>query len=152
MYCSKCGSQNLNGERFCKNCGSLLENIQPQQSVNNMNSQFQQPMNQPQMYNQQYTNNNGNLDPNYINQAVNPNMQKWAILSVVVPIAAMVWFWFIGLTLYLGIIIAAAGFSFAEKGKMANKKLAIIGKILNGIFLAVVIVVFSINIISNFMG
>ena len=101
MYCSKCGSQNVNGERFCKTCGSLLENNQPQQPVNNMNGQLQQPMNnqQPvnnvnpatqqfqQPMNQQYSNNNGGLDPKYVEQAVNPNMKKWAILSIVVPMS-----------------------------------------------------------------
>jgi len=163
MYCSKCGSQNVNGERFCKNCGSLLENNQPQQQVNNMNGQVQQPMNQQPMnnvnpatqqfqqpMNQQYSNNNGGLDPKYVEQAVNPNMKKWAILSIVVPIAGIIWYWFIGLNLYLAIFIAAAGFGFAEKGKMADKKLATIGKVCNGILVGMAVVMFILNLILAF--
>lgn len=154
MYCSKCGSQNVNGERFCKNCGTLLENNQPQQSVNNMNGQAQQQINngmmgQP-MYNQQHSNNNSGLDPKYVEQAVNPNMKKWAILSIVVPIAGIIWYWFIGLNLYLAIFIAAAGFGFAEKGKMANKKLATIGKVLNGILIGMAVVMFILQLIGIF--
>ena len=74
MLCKKCGIQNTAGERFCKNCGVLLENSQSSQ-------QNQIP---------QYSNMNGGLDPNYINQAVNPNMKKWAILcklSWIIPVS-----------------------------------------------------------------
>ena len=31
MLCKKCGIQNTAGERFCKNCGVLLENSQSSQ-------------------------------------------------------------------------------------------------------------------------
>ena len=168
MYCSKCGSQNLNGDKFCKTCGTLLENNQPQ-SVNNFSSQIQQPVNngmmeqpinnyqqttnQQAMYNQtsnsQYQNSNGGLDPNYISQAVNPNMKKWAILSIVIPVIAIIWYWFIGLSFYLAIVIAAAGFSFAEKGKMSNKTLATIGKVLNGILCGLAVVMFILQLIAT---
>lgn len=160
MYCKNCNFQNVNGERFCRNCGTLLENNQPQQQMNNnINSQVQQPMNtgmvgqvmnQQQMPNQQYQNNNGYLEPNYVNQAVNPDMKKWAILSIVVPIVAMIWYWFIGLSFYLAIFIAAAGFGFAQKGEMANKKLATIGKVLNGILIGMAVVMFILNLILAF--
>ncbi len=158
MNCSKCGYNNTTGDRFCKNCGILLENNQPQQSINNVNSQFQQPINnisgqqlyQQQTNNQQYTNTNGNLDHNYVNKAVNPNMKKWAILSIVVPVVGIIWYWFIGLSFYLAVFIAAAGFGFAQKGEMSNKKLATIGKVCNGILLGMAIVVFIINLIVAF--
>ena len=39
MFCQKCGTQNVYGERFCKNCGCLLENTN-QQSVNSQPQQF----------------------------------------------------------------------------------------------------------------
>ena len=173
MYCSKCGSQNINGERFCKNCGILLENNQPQQSVNNMNGQAQQPINngmmgqamynqQPmnngnpatqqfqQPMNQQYSNNNGSLDSKHVEQAINPNMKKWAILSIIVPVAGIIWYWYIGLSLYLAIFISATGFGFAEKGKMANKKLATIGKVCSGVLVGMAIIMFVLQIIGIF--
>lgn len=143
MYCSKCGFQNMSGERFCKNCGTLLENNQPQHPVNYINSQEEQTV-----YNQQYQNDNVNLDSNYINQVVNPNMKKWAILSIVVPVVGIIWYWFIGLSFYLAIAIAMVGFSFAKKGEVADKKLATIGKVLNTI-LCIMAVIMLILIISG---
>lgn len=159
MYCSKCGTQNMNGERFCKNCGTLLENSQSQQQVNNMNGQFQQPMNNvnpatqqfQQPMNQQYSNNNGGLAPKYVDQAVNPNMKKWAILSIVVPVVGIIWWWFIGLNLYLAIFIASTGFGFAEKGKMANKKLATIGKVCSGVLVGMAVVMVVLQLIEIFL-
>lgn len=139
MFCTKCGMQNNNGEKFCKNCGCLLESNQ-QQPVNN----YQQPINQ------QYTNTNGNLDSNYVNQAVNPNMKKWAILSIIIPVVAIIWYMFIGLSFYIAILIAAAGFGFAQKGEMSNKKLATIGKVANGILAGLAIVMFVLQLIGIF--
>ena len=174
MFCSKCGTQNVNGEQFCKNCGTILNNNQQstnqgqysnnqmysQQSTNQgqySNNQMynQQSMNQGQysnnqMYNQQPQNNNGNLNNNYVNQAVNPNMKKWVILSVIIPIAGMIWYWFIGLSVYLAIFIAACGFGFAQKGEMANKKLATAGKVLNGVLCGMAIIMLILQIIEIF--
>ena len=28
MFCTRCGTQSNNGERFCRNCGVVLENTQ----------------------------------------------------------------------------------------------------------------------------
>lgn len=167
MYCGSCGNQNINGEKFCKNCGTILDNRQAQvnsniqqsinqnikeQSVNEQyinNQQMYQNCNQ-QTYNQQYQNNNGNLNENYINQAVNPDMKKWAILSVVIPTVAIVWYFFIGLSFYIAIAIAGAGFSFAEKGKMADPKLAKIGKVLNVVLMIMAFAVLIMNLILAF--
>lgn len=149
MFCSKCGFQNNQGEMFCKQCGTRLDNgiQQPQQNNTNQFIQPQQNIN-PQVSNN-YSN-SGTLDQNYIDKAVNPNMKKWAILSVVVPAVAIIWYWFIGLSFYIAIMLATAGFGFAQKGEMANKKLAIIGKVLNGILAGIAIVMFILQLINAF--
>ena len=128
MYCSKCGFLNNNGEKYCKNCGVLLEENQVQQPTNN------------NVDNQQFQNNTGNLSSTYVNNAINPNMKKWAILSIIIPAIAIVWYLFIGLSVYIAVIIAAVGFSFAKKGEVSDKKLALVGKILNGILVGLAIV------------
>lgn len=134
MFCTKCGAQNNNGERFCNKCGSLLQNAQyPQQTVNGENSQYS----------------SGGLTPDYINKAVNPNMTKWAILSIAIASVGIVWYWFIGLSVYIAAFLSAAGFSFAQKGEMSNKKLSTIGKVLNGILAGMAIVMLALNIINN---
>lgn len=150
MFCSKCGFQNNQGEMFCKNCGTRLENNNQQQAPQNPTNQFIQPQ---QNINPQVSNNysnNGTLSQNYIDKAVNPNMKKWAILSVVVPAVTIIWYWFIGLSFYIAIMLAAAGFGFAQKGDMANKKLATIGKVLNGILAGMAIVLFILQLINTF--
>ena len=162
MFCSKCGFQNNQGEMFCKNCGTRLESNNQQQAPQNPTNQFIQPQqsSQPDMTQQPQQNvnpqvsnnysNNGTLSQNYIDKAVNPNMKKWAILSVVVPAVAIIWYWFIGLSFYIAIMLAAAGFGFAQKGDMANKKLATIGKVLNGILAGMAIVMFILQLINAF--
>ena len=150
MFCSKCGFQNNQGEMFCKNCGTRLENNNQQQAPQNPTNQFIQPQ---QNINPQVSNNysnNGTLSQNYIDKAVNPNMKKWAILSVVVPAVTIIWYWFIGLSFYIAIMLAAAGFGFAQKGDMANKKLATIGKVLNGILAGMAIVLFILQLINTY--
>lgn len=150
MFCSKCGFQNNQGEMFCKNCGTRLENNNQQQAPQNPTNQFIQPQ---QNVNPQVSNNysnNGTLSQNYIDKAVNPNMKKWAILSVVVPAVTIIWYWFIGLSFFIAIMLAAAGFGFAQKGDMANKKLATIGKVLNGILAGIAIVLFILQLINEF--
>lgn len=168
MICSNCGTQNNQGAMFCSNCGMRLENT-PQQQPQPMNYQTnpQQPMNQQPMNNSmnqqtyqqpqqngnmQYSNNNWTPNQNqaYIDKAVNPNMKKWAIISIVVPIVAIIWYWFIGLSFYIAIFIAAAGFGFAQKGEMANKKMAIIGKVLNGILAGMAIIMLILQLIAAF--
>ena len=128
MYCSKCGFLNNNGEKYCKNCGVLLEENQVQQPTTN------------NVDNQQFQNNTGNLSSTYVNNAINPNMKKWAILSIIIPAIAIVWYLFIGLSVYIAVIIASVGFSFAKKGEVSYKKLALVGKILNGILVGLAIV------------
>ena len=67
-------------------------------------------------------------------------MKKWAILSIIIPAIAIVWYLFIGLSVYIAVIIASVGFSFAKKGEVSDKKLALVGKILNGILVGLAIV------------
>lgn len=125
MFCSKCGTQNVSGEHFCKNCGCLLE-AQGNGSTNS------------------------NLTSDYVQDAVNPNMKKWAVWSVVIPAIAIFLYMFIGLSVYMAIFIAVVGFSFAKKGELGDRKLATVGKVLNGILTGLAIVMFVILLITSF--
>lgn len=128
MYCSNCGNKNNNGEKFCRNCGILLET--PNQQINNQN--------------------NNELNQK-INKAVNPNMTKWAVLSVIIPIVGIIIYTFIGLSFYLAVAIATAGYSFAQMGQVGNPKLAKIGKVLNWILLgmAIVMLILQFTVLFN---
>lgn len=166
MFCSKCGSQIDSNERFCKGCGTLVaqtnnnqtvqqpidqNNVQNSgQPINNTinpmnNQQVQQPMGQGINMN-----NSSNLSQQYVDNALNPNMKKWAILSIVIPAVAIVWYFFIGLSFWLALIIASAGLSFAKKGEFADKKLALAGKILNYCLIGLGVVMLILMLIANF--
>ncbi len=49
MICNKCGKEILNGNRFCGNCGNMVEEQQINQQPVYQQSMYQQPMMQPQM-------------------------------------------------------------------------------------------------------
>lgn len=151
MFCSKCGCQNINGEKFCKNCGVLLENKEIQNTITN---QINENVEVLDINNNSSINENSSnaLNQEFINKSINHNMKKWAVLSIIVPIVGIIWYFFIGLSFYLAILIAAAGFSFAEKGKMADKKLATIGKICNWILIIIAIIMLILIIINNFVS
>ena len=134
MFCSNCGTQNSQGEMFCHECGMRLENTSQPQAGSQQNMQ--------------YSNNTGTLNQAYIDKAVNPNMKIWAILSIIIPAVAIIWYWFIGLSFLLAIVIAGMGISFAQKVEMADKKLATIGKVLNGALFGLAIVMFILTLIG----
>lgn len=155
MNCFKCGYVNQTGDRFCKNCGALLDNNYQQQSINNINSQVQQPINNTNnqsINNQQFNKENINFDSNPVNnEIIIPNMKKWAILSIVVPIVAIIWYWFIGLSTFMSIIIITLVFEFARRGELANKKLANIGKFFNWILIGITFIMFIINFLIGLL-
>lgn len=150
MFCSKCGFQNNQGDMFCKKCGTKLDNgVQQTQQLNN-----NEPVVQPQQgVNTQVPNNNpnnGNLNQNYVNNAVNPNMKKWAILSVVIPAVSIIWYWFIGLPPLIAVLLAATGFGFAKKGEVSDQKMATIGRVLNGILVGFAVVMYILYLLETF--
>ena len=147
MDCFKCGFTNLPSDRFCKKCGAFLESNYSE-SINNIN-QVQQPIDNTSnelINNQQFNSTSVNSNCNYVNKEATSNMTKWAILSIIVPIVAIIWYWFIGLSTLMAIVIAALGFEFSKRGELTNKKLANVGKIFNGIFVGIIIIMFIINL------
>ena len=166
MFCKNCGTRN-DGQSFCTNCGAKLDNLnidnskyneinkeessQNTKSPNGLEMDTQQAIKESSQTTNQINNNyinkptNSDIKTNqinnsYIDKAVNPDMNKWAVLSIVIPSIAIFIYMFIGLSFILAIIIAGVGFDFAKKGEMANKQLAKIGKILNGILVGIAII------------
>lgn len=129
MFCNHCGSKMNQGKSFCQQCGMRFDgNKEIEQAKENL-----QTINSNQ------------------EKLTNTDMKKYAVLSVIIPIIAFIWFCFIGLSFYLAIAIAACGLGFSEKGKIVDPKLANIGKILNIIFLIISIVMFILYLIIQFM-
>lgn len=91
-----------------------------------------------------------NTNQNDYKNIENSKANKYAIFSIIIPVVAIIWYAFIGLSFYLAIIIASIGFGFAKKGEVANKKCAIIGNVLNGILCGLAIVIFIIKLILVF--
>lgn len=161
MFCKNCGTRN-DGQSFCTNCGAKLDNSsidnnrhneinkeeysQNTMSPNGLEMNVQQALNETA----QTTNQTNQMNNSYIDKAVNPDMTKWAVLSVVIPSIAIFLYMFIGLSFILAIIIAGVGFDFAKKGKMGNKKLAIVGQVLNGILVLLAVIILILNLITAF--
>lgn len=152
MFCKKCGRIVEDGARFCGKCGTPVELVNnPTQNAENNNieenNNIQQTVNPISNtnqgtkinYNAQNTNNYNNQQ-NY-DRIVNPSMKKYAIASVAIPAVAILVYWFIGLTIYIAILLAGLGYNFANKGKLYNKTLSTIGYILNTILIIMAIVV-----------
>lgn len=135
MFCSKCGIQLKSGEKFCSHCGYLIEN------------------NDQEVEQKIFENNNiksGNINSSA--NAVNPNMKKWAVLSIVIPIVSIIWYWYIGLSIYMAMLFAAIGLNFSKKGELADKKLSNIGRICNYILIVITILMFIINLTMYFLN
>ena len=54
--------------------------------------------------------------------------------------------WFVGTSLYIDIIVATVGLTLAKKGESSSKPLAILGMILNIIFILLVIIFFLLTL------
>ena len=162
MICSKCGNQNTPNDLFCTKCGNKLESGTPQQ-LNNGQSPFSQPeVGQPvageaapvtqSTINPTMTNEQVQVPQQVIpqpasNEQVNSDMKIWAVLSVIIPAVAIVWYYFIGMSVILAIIFAAMSLAFAKKGAVADSKLAKIGKILSYILIGLAIVMFIVQLL-----
>jgi len=166
MFCKQCGTQ-LNSVPVQQNINPQM--AQPQMSVNPqpvINPQMTQPqmsvnpqpvinpqMVQPQMsVNPQPTINLQMAQPqmnNYPNSNSTSNATLWAVLSVVLPTASILFYWFIGLTVYVALGLAGIGFYFAKRGK-DNKVLSTIGKVLSGILAGLAIMMFILGLIEHF--
>lgn len=125
MFCKYCGSSINNEDKFCIGCGRLVQN--------NESTTIE---------------NHEEIKTAYMEESINPNMRKWAVLSIVIPVVAIIWYIFIGLSFYIAVLIASVGLSFAKKGEMADAKLAKIGTVLNYI-LMIIAVIMLILIILN---
>lgn len=157
MFCSKCGTQINPNERFCSKCGILVVNAnspQSQQTTDQIQSKSIQAQPNTNVINQGFGNNQNNQPNNItqeqINQVLNPNMKKWAILSIVLPAVGIGLYIWPGLSIWIAIAIAGAGLEFAKKGKMGNPKLAKIGQIVNYILLGIALIMLILLLISVF--
>ncbi len=157
MKCPRCGAEVALGEKFCKTCGNLIVNNEvPNSQINN-----EMPKENPTISNNQYNNMNVNetVNTNWQNQesvnssnnqTIDPNSKKIAIISIIIPIVAIIIWWFIGLSFLFAVILVGAGFGLSERAKAGEPKLAMIGKILNIIFLIFTIIMFILNVIGTF--
>lgn len=169
MNCPNCGAQISQNDRFCTSCGSMLKNensqvnehsvIHQEDKINNVinsaNNSNQVVNGQnygntnfnPVGYNQaNYTKENFNAQNTY-NSSVNDSDSKvCVILSIAIPIVMFILKWFVGTSLYIDIIVATVGLTLAKKGESSSKPLAILGMILNIIFILLVIIFFLLTL------
>ena len=158
MFCNKCGRIIEENTKFCGGCGTpvpIQNNIQQNeniaQNIETPNIQQNNNVNQNnENYGQAQANSNYNQTYQNYDNKVNPNMKKYAIGSIVIPVISIIVYWNIGLTIYIAILLAALGFNWAKKGRLYNKTLSTIGYVLNGILVGMTILMFFAILIDRF--
>ncbi len=143
MFCNKCGRIIEEGAKFCSKCGAPVEN-QEGDIVNNQPIQNENN-NQVNQNNYNETQQNQNYD-----NIIHPDMKKYAIASIAIPAISIIVYWFIGLPLYIAILLASFGFGLAKKGKEYSKKISIIAYVLNSILVVMCIIMFFAIMIEKF--
>ncbi len=157
MFCKKCGSFVENGASFCGKCGTPIDS---QLNTENINNDFKEKekMQENLDITSNVTNENANNNQqnkyydsqqNY-NNIVNSDTKKYAIGSIVIPSIAIIIYWFIGLSVYIAILIATLGFNFAKKGTSYSKILSNIGYVMNIILMIIAIFMGLISIFEKF--
>lgn len=148
MFCKKCGELIEEGVKYCPNCGTL--NITPESDTSDRPSDVKYKNVEEQQYQNNYDN---NVEPNQdYDKIINPSMKKYAILSICIPaviliIECIIDQWFYG---WAFILLVVLGFSWAKKGRAYSKTLSNIGYVLNGIFLAIIILTYIAAIMEIF--
>lgn len=123
MYCSNCGYNNINNEKYCSNCGCLLK------QDNNISN------------NSEVKTETNNLNKD-VNNMLNKNTKKYGIISIVVGILGILFAFIVGMSLWLSILISALGFDMARRSYNQFHTLSIIGYVLNGILLVIGILIY----------
>lgn len=116
MNCNKCGVMNLNNEKFCKNCGCILNNDE----INNIETSGLMKE-EKELY---------------------QNTKKYAIISILVGIGGIIFAFVVGMSLWLSIVLSCFGFEMARRSKDENNLLSIIGYVLNSILLVIGVLVY----------
>lgn len=145
MFCNKCGKKVDEGSKFCGSCGATIDSQNSSIEINlpNMNeentSRNTQTINNGQQFNKNYDN------------IIHTDMTKYAIACVAIPTISIIIYWYIGLPVYVAILLASLGYGCAKKGKDANKALSVIGYILNTILVLISIIMFFAIIIEKYI-
>lgn len=138
MFCPKCGFKNNEDAVFCGQCGNPLGGVEPtpNQMVNNQPGTVNNP--------EQRT---INVNPypnatNDTNQALDPNMKKFATMSVVIPSISLFLCLFVGFIPLLAWVLGGLCINFSNKGQAGDPKLAKVGKILSIILIIMGVIMF----------
>lgn len=110
MKCQKCGFELVEGDKFCRGCGEMIEELQQQNQQEPINT----PVNNQPVYNQQPVYNN----TQYPNQMYMPPKKSNA--GIIIAVIAVLGLLFVGIIVF--VIISFASNSFTEEVEKVNKK------------------------------
>jgi hypothetical protein len=141
MFCPNCGSNNADGVAFCANCGTKLDNQQPQQEAQ---PQYQQPQYQQPQYQQPQQQYQAPYQPPYVPTApVAVPGKGLGITSMILGIIALSFTCLLSyLTIFLsipGLILGCIGNSKA-KSVGAKNGMAVAGIITSAISIGLLVV------------
>ncbi len=163
MYkCSNCNA-NYQVGGYCANCGTLLTEVinNDNPSLNQMNFNTQNNVQHNDPLSNGYANNitdnnqnvalnnyNQNTTNNNFNSVVKKDDKKYAIISIIIGALAIFIYIFVGLSVWLALIICSIGISLANKSKNSSPSLSKAGVIINTILGVIAIIMWILLIIG----
>lgn len=160
MYrCKNCNTTYQNGG-YCSNCGSLLEPV----AINSMNDNHnsnemgannvnRDAMTSTLNYNinqsKQEVNLNNNVEDKNFSQVVKKDDKKYAIISIILGVGSIILYFFVGLSVWIALVICSIGISLANKSKNSSPGLSKVGIIVNSILGILAVIMWILLIITE---
>lgn len=168
MYrCNNCNT-NYNGGGYCPSCGTLLTEIVSSEINNsnnyqgqmNFNNQSNVPINDDKQlisnnssnsYNNDIPNNNQNVANNekQFDSVAKKDDKKYGVISIVIGAGGLIFYFFIGLSVWIALVLCSLGINMANKSKLSAPGLSKCGMILNIILGIVAIVMWILLLITS---
>ncbi len=158
----RCNSCNEVFERngYCPKCGALLQNVNGASNMNNNDIMQNGHSNDSGMNNGANnvnftTTNNASMNQNLVsdekqfNSVTKNDDKKYAIISIVIGVGGILFYFFIGLSVWLALVLCSVGLSLAKKSKQSTPGLSKVGTIFNILLGVIAIIIWILLIIAS---
>lgn len=157
----RCNSCNEVFDRngYCPKCGALLQNVNDASSMNNNDMTQNGNLNNAGINNGSnnvnFTNNNASMNQNLVsdekqfNSVTKKDDKKYAILSIVIGVGGILFYLFIGLSVWVALVLCSIGLGLSQKSKQSAPGLSKAGFIFNILLGVMAIIMWILLIIES---